>query len=74
MFHRGKPTKPTRNELTLTELREAYLTSQENKLEQTTLEGIKLHFNHLERIFGKVIVPQITRPDLQRYVNKRSDE
>ena len=60
MFHRGKPLKPTRNEVTLTELREAYLTSQEKKLEQTTLEGIRLHFDHLEHILGRVIVPQIT--------------
>lgn len=74
MFHRGKPPKPTRNEVTLTELREAYLTSQEKKLEQTTLEGIRLHFDHLERILGRVIVPQITRADLQKYVDKRSEE
>jgi integrase len=75
MFHRGKPPMvANKTEITLSELREAYLASQEKKLEQTTLAGIRLHFNHLERILGRVIVPQISRADLQNYVNKRSEE
>src|SRR3954447_18041526 len=42
-----------RKELSLNDLRQAYLASQEEKLEETTLNGINLHFNHLERILGK---------------------
>lgn len=76
MFHKGKPPVKAadRQELTLSELREAYLASQEKKLEQTTLDGIRLHFSHLERILGRVVVQDITRPDLQNYVDIRSAE
>jgi integrase len=79
LFHRGNPPQslasPARKELMLAELREAYFQSQEKKLEQTTLDGIRLHFDHLERILGgKAIVPLIGRPDLQKYVDKRSEE
>jgi hypothetical protein len=45
--HDGKPPEypaPQQKELTLGELREAYFRSQEKKLEQTTLDGIRLHF------------------------------
>src|SRR5712692_9381084 len=51
MFHRGKPPEHAaaaaadRRELTLAGLREAYFRSQEKKLEQTTLDGIRLHFD-----------------------------
>ena len=38
---------------TLGELRQAYFAAQENRLETTTIAGIKLHFDHLERILGK---------------------
>src|SRR5262249_4087375 len=49
--------------------------SQEKKLEQTTLDGIRLHFDHLIRILGgKSAVPLIQRPDLQGYVDKRAGE
>ena len=72
MFHRGKPpehpaTSTAPNELTLGGLREAYFRSQEKKLEQTTLDGIRLHFDHLKRILGsKAVIPLLKRPDLQR--------
>jgi integrase len=81
LFHRGKPpehiavTATAQKQLTLSELRESYFRSQEKKLEQTTLEGIRLHFDHLVRILGnKTVIPLVKRPDLQRYVNKRSEE
>ena len=81
MYHRGKPpehaavTATERKELTLQDLRVAYFRSQEKKLEQTTLDGICLHFCHLERILGgKSLVPLMTRADLQRYVDKRAGE
>jgi integrase len=79
--HDGKPPEHTaavaaeRRELTLGELREAYLAGQENKLEETTLAGIKLHFGHLERLLGKSrLILEIQRPDLQKYVDSRSKE
>ena len=81
MFHRGKPpefvaaTEEEKQKLTLADLRDAYFRSQEKKLEQTTLDGIRLHFDHLHRILGpKRLVPTMTRPDLQTYVDKRSEE
>jgi integrase len=81
MLHQGKPPElattvaAKRNELTLQDLREAYFRSQKKKLEQTTLDGIRLHFDHLTRIFGApVVVPLLGRADLQRYVDKRAGE
>ena len=79
MFHKGKPPEHVaateRSELTLAELREAYFKSQEKKLEQTTLDGIRLHFDHMERILGgKSVIPLMSRSDLQRYVDERSEE
>lgn len=81
LFHRGKPpehetaTSNAKKELTLAELRDAYFKSQEKKLEQTTLDGIRLHFDHLTRILGpKRIIPTLARPDLQKYVDRRSEE
>lgn len=80
-FHRGKPPEQApalaaaRKELTLRELRDAYFASQEGKLEQTTLDGIRLHFNHLERLLGAdCLVPPLTRPELQKYVDRRAKE
>jgi integrase len=76
--HDGKPPdhpSPQQKELTLADLREAYFKSQEKKLEQTTLDGIRLHFHHLTRILGpKRLIPVLTRADLQGYVDKRSNE
>ncbi len=81
MFYRGKPpehvvsTSTGKKDLTLAELRDAYLQSQEKKLEQTTLDGIRLHFEHLTRILGpKRLIRPLMRPDLQKYVDKRSEE
>jgi integrase len=81
MYHRGKPPEQLaavaaeRKELTLGDLREAYFHSQAHRLEQTTLDGIRLHFDHLTRILGsKSVVPLLARADLQRYVNKRAGE
>lgn len=81
MLHRGKPpayagaTSKGKRDLTLTEMREAYFRSQEKKLERTTLDGISLHFDHLTRILGpKRLIPTLSRPDLQKYVDKRSEE
>lgn len=80
MFHRGNPpavmaVPTTTKELTLIALQESYLDSQKRKLEETTLDGIKLHFSHLMRILGpKQSIAGITRADLQNYVEKRSAE
>src|ERR1700691_1293590 len=64
MFHRGKPpeyaaaTANGEKELTLSDVRDAYFDSQEKKLEQPTLDGIRLHFDHLTRILGpKRLIP-----------------
>jgi integrase len=62
-------------ELTLLELREEYFRSQDGKLEKTTLDGIRQHFNHLVRILGeKCHIPSLARADLQKYVDTRSKE
>src|SRR5690242_566931 len=71
MFHGGNPPEHVaamaaeRRELALAELREAYFRSQEERLEQTTLDGIRLHFDHLTRILrGDSVIPLLTRVDL----------
>lgn len=79
MFHRGKPPAPAApngdRQLTLDGLHSTYLKSQERKLEQNTLEGIGLHFRHLVRILGGGYrLAELKRADLQRYVDKRSQE
>jgi hypothetical protein len=81
LFHRGKPPEYAasssngKKHLTLDDLRDVYVRSQQKKLEQTTLDGIKLHFDHLTRFFGpKRLIPALTRSDLQQYVDKRSDD
>src|SRR5262245_55214407 len=81
MFHRGKPPEQAatvaaeRKELTLVELRDVYFESQKKKQEETSLNGIGLHFSHLVRILGgKAVVPLMSRPDLQKFVEKRSRE
>src|SRR5262245_58384916 len=81
MLHRGKPPEHVakadaqRKELTLHELRHACFRSQEKKLEQPRLDGIRLHFDHLTRLLGgKTVVPLMVRADLQRYVDKRAGE
>lgn len=79
--HDGKPPEHAatvaaeRRELTLGDLRQTYVASQEGKLEETSLRGINLHFGHLERILGKDrLIPALQRPDLQKYVDTRSKE
>lgn len=76
--HDGKPPdhpSPQQKELTLADLREVYFRFQEKKLEQTTLDGIRLHFDHLTRILSqKRLITPLTRADLQSYVDKRSEE
>lgn len=80
LFHRGKPPEgvastPERKELTLTELREAYFKARQIKLEETSLDGINLHFRHLSRLLGgKRAVATLTRADLQGYAEKRAGE
>src|SRR5262245_27789720 len=55
-----------RKELTLEGLRDAYFRSQKVKQEETSLDGIALHFKHMARILGpKRLIPTLTRADLQ---------
>jgi hypothetical protein len=78
--HDGKPpgVLPVAvREPTLGELQEMYFRSQEGKdgregkLEQTTLDGIRLHFKHLTRILGaKCHIPALAggrSPEVRRY-------
>lgn len=81
LLHRGNPPAHAaavaagQQQLTLDQLRDAYLQAQQTKLEATTVAGICLHFNHLRRILGgAAVVPQLTRADLQRYVDRRAAE
>ncbi len=75
--HDGKPPSAVSTErpLTLGMLWEQYLESQQKKLEANTVEGIRLHFSHLLRILGtKRPVAGVVRADLQKFVDKRSEE
>ncbi len=73
--HDGRPPEhPAQiSELTLVGLRDLYFKSQQGKLEETTLDGIRIHFEHLIRILGPDrAVPHTTRADLQGYIDKRA--
>jgi len=76
--HDGKPPEyaaSDNRQLTIGQLHEAYARSQKHKREQTTLDGIQLHFKHLTRILGSNrLIPALTRADLQAYADKRADE
>jgi integrase len=76
--HDGKPPEHVTKgckDLTLAILRDSYLASQQHKLEQTTLDAIRLHFRHLSRLLGdERMMPTLSRADLQAYVEKRSGE
>lgn len=62
-------------ELTFKMLTGAYLKSQAGKLEETTLDGMRLHFQHFTRLIGPdQPVPSITRAELQRYTDNRAGE
>jgi integrase len=79
MRHDGKPPDPVRaasqSALTLDALRAAYLDARAEKLEQTTLDGIELHFGHLLRILSAGrLVHELKHADLQAYVNARAKE
>ncbi len=62
--------------LRLDDLFAAYFGSlPEGSLEQTTIEGMRIHERHLYRILGKsFIVSELSTADLQRYIEKRSKE
>ena len=67
------PPEPKKQVLTLKLARERYLATHEASLEATTIESIRTHFRHLERVFGeKFELPSLTLADLQRYVDKRA--
>jgi integrase len=82
MLHRGKPPErpaaaphSAGQDLTLAGLREAYFRSQQKRLEETTLAGIRLHFDHLTRLLGATtVLSRLTRADLQGYLDRRSQE
>ncbi len=61
--------------LTLGALRQAFLTTRQSILEETTLAGMRLHFAHLVRILGENrLIHELTRPDLQAYVHARGKD
>ena len=72
----GKPPHATSESevLTLAGLRDRYLETHRNgSLEQSTLDGIELHFRHLVGTLGeKFPVPDISLADLQQHVDRRS--
>ena len=79
LAHQGKPLTaiPDRSakSLTLGGLRDAYLAAQTNKLEDTTLAGIRLHFGHLTRLVGPgKPVAEVGHADLQAYIDRRAAE
>ncbi len=62
--------------LRLSELFDAYFGNlPEGSLEQSTIDGMRIHQRHLYRILGKSFDMQSLRtPDLQRYIERRSKE
>jgi len=74
----GKPRPPSETGIartTLDQLQTRYLAAHERSLEASTIEGIKIHFDHLIGFFGKdLCISDLTLAELQRYVNKRSQD
>ena len=60
--------------LTLGSLRDRYLETHGNgTLEERTLDGIRLHFKHLQAAFGEAFpIAELALSDLQAYVDRRS--
>lgn len=69
----GKPRRK-KTLRTLKQFRTAFLDSiPEGSLEASTLSGMGIHFDHLERVLGKSFsLPALTLEDLQGYVDSRS--
>lgn len=75
--HDGRPPEHVAEvrELTLAGLRDAYFRARAGKLEETTLDGIRLHFDHLVRVLGpNRPVAGLGRADLQGYADRRAGE
>jgi len=72
----GKPPHETSEAevLTLGGLRDRYLETHRNgSLEQSTLDGIELHFRHLVGTLGeKFPVPDLSLAELQQYADQRA--
>jgi integrase len=71
----GKPPHdtPERDVLTLGDLRDRYLEAHQESLEESTLDGIRLHFRHLVGTLGEGFpMPDLSLADLQRHVNQRA--
>lgn len=66
---------PTAKAVKLSTLREKYLTANRDALEPTTLDCIRTHFRHLERILGAAFhISSLRLTDLQRYVDRRAKQ
>ncbi len=74
----GNLTAKPRNEkpLTLTQVFDAYFANlPAGANEQTTIDGMRLHQRHLERLIGSDFpVQRVTSSDLQTFIEKRSRE
>lgn len=74
----GKPPHATSEAevLTLGGLRDRYLETHRNgSLEQSTLDGIELHFRHLVGTLGeKFPVPDLSLAELQQYADRRASK
>jgi integrase len=68
----GVPTEAHRA-ITLGELRDRYLRTHKDSLEDRTLDTMRLHFKHLCAALGeRFFVHELTLADLQDYVNARA--
>ncbi|CAN5911964.1 hypothetical protein BH23PLA1_BH23PLA1_39750 [soil metagenome] len=76
MRHDGRPPEaeaPARDGMTLGRLRDQYLEVHEHSLEESTLEGIRLHFRHLVATLGERFpIDGLTSADLQGHVDRRA--
>lgn len=74
----GKPRPATDAAITrtsLNQLQTQYLKTHERSLEPNTVQGIRIHFDHLIGFFGKdICISDLTLAELQRYVDKRSND
>ena len=71
----GKP-RPKAKLRSLRQFTDAYLASMpKGSLEENTLQGLQIHFAHLQRIFGKSFpLATLSLEELQGYVERRSTD
>lgn len=67
--------EPAGEKITLQALGKRYIAGNESSLEPNTLDSIRIHFRHLERVIGPAFcLSELSLADLQQYVDSRAKD